>query len=154
MSYEKLLCEKLDEAEELVKSILTAHRNYFSELKPSMLPDGAAGEYAITNYSTGEILYVGRTKIIRQRIYNNHLMGPKSNAHLKKYLVEVEKEPSVTDMEQTKSYLKNYCYVQYILEPNVLRRDQIEGLLSFMLNVKYMYEGHYIFRREKYAKIS
>ena len=45
-------------------------------------------------------------------------------------------------MEQAKSYLKNYCYVQYILEPNVLRRGQIEGLLSFMLNVKYMHEEH------------
>ena len=79
---------------------------YFKELKPSVLPDQLAAVYAITDTSTGEVLYVGRTKNIRRRLYTNHLMGPKTNARLKKYLVEDPNQPQITDMLVAKEYLK------------------------------------------------
>ena len=96
----------------------------------------------IFDKNTGETLYVGRTKNLRQRLYNNHLMGPKSNARLKKYLVEDPSVTNITTMAEAKLYLRDSCYFQYIAEPDVIRRGQIEGLLSYLLNVRYIHEEH------------
>lgn len=134
--------ERTHEAQKITESILSAPKFYFRDLKPSLLTDKMEAVYAITDTSAGEVLYVGRTKNIRQRLYNNHLMGPKTNARLKKYLVEDPLQPQITTMEQAKVYLKENCYAQFIPEPDMVKRGQIEGLLSFMLNVRYIHEEH------------
>lgn len=133
---------RLQTALELTNTIRNAPKYYFSTLKPSHLQDGLAVIYAITNRDTGEVLYVGRTKNLQRRLYTNHLMGPKSNARLKKYLVEDKNEPDIQTMEEAKQYLRDHCYFQYIAESDVRKRGQIEGLLSFMLDVRYMHEEH------------
>ena len=133
---------RIHEAKRITEEILSSPKYYFKDLKPSLLIDKLEAVYAITDMSTGEILYVGRTKNIRQRLYNNHLMGPKTNARLKKYLVEDPLQPQITTMEQAKAYLKENCYAQFIPEPDMVKRGQIEGLLSFMLNVRYIHEEH------------
>ena len=134
--------QRLIDAKRIVDDILNAPKYYFKELKPSMLPDQLAGVYAITDTSTGEVLYVGRTKNVRRRLYTNHLMGPKTNARLKKYLVEDPNQPQITDMLIAKEYLKANCYAQYVPEEDMVKRGQIEGLLSYMLNVRYIHEEH------------
>lgn len=68
-------------------------------------------------------------------IYNNHLHGPITNARLKKYLIEDSDEPGVTDLETAKQYIKEHCYVQFKVINNLLERGQVEGLLSFLLDV-------------------
>lgn len=133
---------RIYEARRIAEDILLSPKYYFKDLKPSMLIDKLEAVYAITDVSTGEVLYVGRTKNIRQRLYNNHLMGPKTNARLKKYLVEDPLQPQISDMEQAKEYLRTNCYAQFIPEPDMVKRGQIEGLLSFMLNVRYIHEEH------------
>ena len=134
--------QRLIDAKRIVDDILHAPKYYFKELKPSLLPDQLAAVYAITDTSTGEILYVGRTKNVRRRLYTNHLMGPKTNARLKKYLVEDPNHPQITDMLAAKEYLKSNCYAQYLPEDDMVKRGQIEGLLSYMLNVRYNHEEH------------
>lgn len=134
--------QRLIDAKRIVDDILHAPKYYFKELKPSLLPDQLAAVYAITDTSTGEILYVGRTKNVRRRLYTNHLMGPKTNARLKKYLVEDPNQPQITDMLAAKEYLKANCYAQYLPEDDMVKRGQIEGLLSYMLNVRYIHEEH------------
>jgi hypothetical protein len=69
-------------------------------------------------------------------------MGTKTSARLKKYLVEDPELPEITDMKAAKEYLKDYCYFQYIPIAYMVKRGQIEGLLSFLLNVKYIHEEH------------
>ena len=125
----------------IVEKMLTAPKVTFAEVKPSQLPD-APGVYVIKNYDSDETLYVGRTKNLRQRIYSNHLHGPLSNARLKKYLIEDPNEPSITDLAEAKKYLKDCCYVQFQIIDDLLERGQVEGLLSFLLNVRYLYEEH------------
>ncbi|WMJ22425.1 GIY-YIG nuclease family protein [Paludicola sp. MB14-C6] len=115
---------------------------FFGNLVPSMLEDRLAVVYAIFNVNTGEALYVGRTKNLRQRLYTNHLMGPKSNARLKKYLVEDDNESKVTTMEEAKVFLKENCYFQYLEEPDMRKRGRLEGLLSYLLGVRYIHEEH------------
>lgn len=134
--------QRLIDAKRIVDDILHAPKYYFKELKPSVLPDQLAAVYAITDTSTGEVLYVGRTKNVRRRLYTNHLMGPKTNARLKKYLVEDPNQPQITDMLAAKEYLKANCYAQYLPEDDMVKRGQIEGLLSYMLNVRYIHEEH------------
>ena len=134
--------QRLIDAKRIVDDILHAPKYYFKELKPSVLPDQLAAVYAITDTSTGEVLYVGRTKNVRRRLYTNHLMGPKTNARLKKYLVEDPNQPQITDMLVAKEYLKENCYAQYVPEEDMVKRGQIEGLLSYMLNVRYIHEEH------------
>ena len=112
-----------------------------AEVKPSQIPD-APGVYVIKIRDSDETLYVGRTKNLRQRIYSNHLHGPLSNARLKKYLIEDPNEPSIKDLAAAKQYLKDFCYVQFQVIDDLLERGQAEGLLSFLLNVRYLYEEH------------
>src|ERR1035438_3163295 len=60
----------------------------YSKLKPSEIPENS-GVYLISygNDENEVPYYIGRTKNLRQRLYNNHLMGPLTNARLKKYLI-------------------------------------------------------------------
>lgn len=129
------------DAKAIVEQLLSGKKYYFSDLKPSDLPE-EAGVYAIFEKDHCENLYVGRTKNLRQRLYNNHLMGSKTNARLRKYLVEDPKEPTITTMEEAKQYLKDHCYFQFIHVEDVRRRGQIEGMLGFFLDVRYIHEEH------------
>lgn len=115
---------------------------YFKGLTPSDIPENIAGVYVIFDDLTRETLYVGRTKNLRRRLYTNHLHGPKENARLKKYLVEDETQDHIQDMADAKKYLKDYCYVKYIKEDDTVRRGRIEGLFSYLFDVKYIHEEH------------
>lgn len=107
-----------------------------------MLEEGLAVVYVIFNKDSAEALYVGRTKNLRRRMYTNHLMGPATNARLKKYLVEDECQLEVTNMQEAKRFLKDHCYFQFVVEPNTQMRGQIEGVLGYLLNVRYIHEEH------------
>ena len=137
-----LIDERLSESKAIADRMFGSKTYLFADLKPSDLKDGLPVVYAIFDKNTGETLYVGRTKNLRQRLYNNHLMGPKSNARLKKYLVEDPTVTNITTMVEAKQYLRDSCCFQFITEPDVIRRGQIEGLLSYLLNVRYIHEEH------------
>ena len=133
--------KKLIEVEEIVDRLINSKKYFFSELKPTTLPK-CPGVYAIFNKDTGENLYVGRTKNLCQRLYNNHLMGPESNARLKKYLVDDENETEIEDMEDAKQLLKDHCYFQFLRVDDFRERGRIEGMLGFFLGVRYIHEEH------------
>jgi len=135
------MLERLQEGISLTNQFLSVPGVSFCDLKPSNIP-AEPGVYAIFNKETNETLYVGRTKNLRQRLYNNHLHGPSSNARLKKYLVEDANEPGITSLDEAKTYLKENCFFRFIIKEDTLKRGRLEGLLSFMLNVRYMYEEH------------
>ena len=136
-----MIAEKMQEGIRLAENFLSTARISFSELKPSELPE-KPGVYAIFCRDTGETLYVGRTKNIRQRLHRQHLNGTFSNARLKKYLVEDPKETDIPDINAAKHFLLDNCYFQYIPEPDIRQRGQIEGLLGYLLNVRYIHEEH------------
>lgn len=87
----------------ITNKLLNAEPVYFKDLKPSDIPENISGVYAIFDSSSNEVLYVGRTKNLRQRLYNNHLHGPKTNARLKKYLVEDKLQKDIMDMNDGKA---------------------------------------------------
>lgn len=134
--------QRLSEAKRLLEQLTASPKYHFSDLKPSHLVDGLPVVYAIFDEGTGETLYVGRTKNLRRRLYTNHLMGPRANARLKKYLTDDPAMPEIETMEQAKQYLKDRCYFQYVEEGDMRRRGQVEGLLGFLLDVRYIHEEH------------
>ena len=69
-------------------------------------------------------------------------MGPETNARLKKYLAEDKDRPDIPNMNAAKRYLIDNCYFQYIRMDEKVKRGQIEGLLSYLLNVTYIHEEH------------
>lgn len=126
----------------IAEQLLAVKPLYFRDLVPSDIPENISGVYAIFDDTTKETLYVGRTKNLRRRLYTNHLHGPKANARLKKYLVEDETQQAIRDMSDAKQYLKDHCFVKYIVEDDTVQRGKIEGLLSFLLDVRYIHEEH------------
>ena len=137
-----MIAERLEKAMALSEQLLKSKAYFFADLRPSDLDNRLAAVYAIFHKDDPQALYVGRTKNIRQRMYQNHLMGPTTNVRLKKYLIQDEAISEVTDVESAKRFIMAYCYFQFIPEPNIEPRGRIEGLFSFMLNVRYIHEEH------------
>ncbi len=134
--------ERLAQAQEYAEKLLNSKRYDFDELKPSDLEDRLPVVYAIFDKADGVCLYVGRTKNLRRRLYTNHLMGPETNARLKKYLVKDPKRTDIITMDDAKEYLRKRCRFQYLPVDDMRLRGQIEGLLSYLLDVKYIHEEH------------
>lgn len=135
------LSNRMGEAQRIVEQLLNSQQYTFRGLTPSML-ESVPGVYAIFDQTTGATLYVGRTKNIRRRLYTNHLMGPETNARLKKYLAEDRNRQDIPNIVAAKQYLLDNCYFQYIRVDEMVKRGQIEGLLSYLLNVTYIHEEH------------
>lgn len=138
---EHIVSERMHEGVKLCERFLAGKKTLFADVKPSDIPE-EKGVYTIFDKDTGEALYVGRTKNLRQRLYNNHLHGPITNARLKKYLIDDQNKPDISNPSKAKDYLKRQCYFQFVIEEDLMKRGQMEGLLSFLLNVRYLYEEH------------
>jgi hypothetical protein len=114
---------------------------HFRDLTPSRVPE-APGVYIITAVIDGseKPYYIGRSKNLRQRLYSNHLMGPRSNARLKKYLVDFGE---CSDMASAKDFIRQNCIARWIEESDTRKRGAIEGYTTGLLFPKYgIYEEH------------
>jgi len=100
-------------------------------MTPSMLPQ-VAGVYLITKLERGTETpyYIGRTKNIKQRLYNNHLMGRRSSAPLKKYLIDNQ---VCSTIEEAKEFILRYCVARWIEESDYRIRGAIEGYCTAVL---------------------
>ena len=133
---------RLKSARDIYNQFVSEVAYSFSDIKPSDLPE-KAGVYIIMPKDTEEVLYVGRTRNIRQRIYNNHLMGNKSSARLKKYLVEDDvRHPDIKGYPDAKEYLKVNCIFRYILIEDNNERGHIEGLMGYLTDARYIESEH------------
>jgi len=107
----------------------------FSQMIPSLLPE-TAGVYLITKIE-GDIeisYYVGRTRNIRQRLYDNHLMGPLANARLKKYLIDNQISST---LDEAKDFILRHCAARWIEEEDYRRRGAIESFCTAALFPEY-----------------
>ena len=136
------MMNRISEIPALYDSMIQAEKYYFNDIKPSQLEENLPVVYSITNFKTGMVLYVGKTTRLRRRLYTNHLMGSLNTARLKKYLIDDPEVPEVVDLDSAKKYLKANCYFQYVAEYDMRKRGQLEGLFSFILNVKYVDKEH------------
>lgn len=129
-------------ASEVWDKVFSSNVYQFSSLVPSELPE-KAGVYVIWLKNTEEVLYVGRTRNIRQRLYTNHLMGNKLSARLKKYLVDDNiNYPEIVEYSEAKDFIKKNCCVQFLLVEDNNDRGHIEGLLGFLTDARYIEAEH------------
>lgn len=123
------------------RQMLNAGRIAFSGLTPSKVPT-APGVYVITalKYGLEYPYYVGRTTNLQQRIYTNHLMGPLSNAQLKKHLID---SGECVDIADAKAFIRQYCVVRWVEQEGFRERGALEGYATALLFPKYgIYEEH------------
>jgi len=66
----------VNDGRQVIIEVMKASKYSFQDVTPSVLPSGP-GIYVITT-DNGEILRAGKTKVLCQRIYQNHLMGDQS----------------------------------------------------------------------------
>jgi len=121
--------------------LLAAKPLAFADLTPSKVPK-AAGVYVITAVKSRYELpyYVGRTKNLQQRLYNNHLMGPLSNARLKKHLIDAGECRDVAD---AKGFIRKHCVVRWVKQEGFRQRGALEGYATGLLFPKHgIYEEH------------
>ena len=124
--------------------LVSCERIPFMLLKPRMIPE-EPGVYLITarNSRYEDIYYIGRTKNLRRRVYQNHLMGSLSNARLKKYLIKDIELMRVKDKYDAKEFIRAHCYVRWIEEDDMRNRAAIEGYTTGLLFPRYgIYEEH------------
>ena len=134
--------ERLKEIPLLIAKMKDSPMHYFNNLKPSDLPVDLSVVYAITNFHTNEVLYVGKTTKLRRRLYTNHLMGNLATARLKKYLIDDSEIKEVVDLNSAKQYIKDHCFFQYVTEHDMRKRGQLEGLFSYLLDVRFVDKEH------------
>lgn len=133
---------RLESAREVYNQLINSKVHSFSNIVRSELPE-KAGVYIIWLKDTEEVLYVGRTRNIRQRMYTNHLMGNKSSARLKKYLVDDNIfHPEIVEYSDAKKYIRENCNFQYILVEDNNERGHIEGLMGYLTNARYIESEH------------
>src|SRR4030042_979949 len=102
----------------------------FENMKPSDLPE-QSGVYLITVRK--KPYYIGRTKNLQQRLYNNHLMGPLANARLQKYLIEAGE---CADRQAAKQFPRAHASVRWLEEPAMRPRSFLECYFTAMLEPK------------------
>jgi hypothetical protein len=133
--FQRIVDSQLRFLSERFNALLCATPMAFADMKPSMIPQ-KAGVYVITaNFSGSEHpYYVGRTKNLRQRLYNNHLMGPLSNARLKNCLIS---RGECEDILAAKEFLRRCCSARWIEQDGFRERGAIEGYATGLLFPKH-----------------
>lgn len=127
--------------DEAFHRLMNAESLPFSRMTPSKVPN-KGGVYLITAQLNGSerAYYVGRSKNLRRRLYTNHLMGPLTNARLKKYLIN---SGECSDIAEAKKFLQKYCLARWIEEVDIRKRGAIEGYVTGLLFPKHgIYEEH------------
>lgn len=107
----------------------------FAALTPSRVPQ-AGGVYLVSATINGVELpyYVGQSSNLSERLYRNHLMGPTSNARLKRYLCASRECP---DEDGAKLFILAACAARWVLQERRRERGILEAYVTAMLAPKY-----------------
>ena len=130
--------ERLRQLDVVVRQLLSSPVLVFDERSHRLLPE-QQGIYAIYVKSArpGDVLRAGKTRTaasgLRQRIYQNHLMG-KQTGNLRSQLVQ---EGVCKGMEDTKPWIRANCVVQYVVIEGDDMRKWAEYMMLALLQPKY-----------------
>jgi hypothetical protein len=107
----------------------------FESITPSSIPS-EGGIYFISDLSqrNEEIIYVGQTSNLSQRIYTNQLQGDKMGSQVKVAFIE---HGRAKDLESAKDYLKKYCAVHFDVVHDFREREMKEGFAKAILKPQF-----------------
>ena len=103
----------------------------FCNLIYKSIPE-SSGIYIISERDTSNIVYIGLSANLRDRIYRNHLMGDAAASSLKRKLMKLKK----LTRQEAKDYIKKYLYVRFKVMPEK-EVKRIEHFMIAILNPKY-----------------
>ncbi|HTW92371.1 MAG TPA: GIY-YIG nuclease family protein [bacterium] len=119
---------------------LASRARPFRTLVPSKLPT-TGGIYAIsiTRGPYAGIVYVGTTKNLRQRLYQNHLMGDKHASQLRNALVHFD---CAYDHDEAKRFMRESCGYRFFEDTNEKERQVKEAFAIAALRPEFsIYKG-------------
>ena len=99
-------CERLLED---LKDCLKIKPIKFSNLVYKDIPQ-TTGIYILSEKDERNVVYVGITSNLRERVYRNHLMGNAISSNLKKKLMEIKK----ITKEEVKDYIKKHGMEKFL----------------------------------------
>jgi hypothetical protein len=107
----------------------------FSELAPSTIPL-QGGIYFISDLSPRyeEIIYVGQSGNLSQRIYMNQLQGDKNGSQIKNAIIA---HGRAKDFDSAKIYLKENFGVRFDVVPDFREREMREGFAKAVLKPQF-----------------
>lgn len=120
--------------DKLQKLISTPPYPFDGNLRRNLPIDG--GVYRIFEDSSNwkESIYIGTTRNLRERIYNNLLMGERRSHTLKRKLI---KNAGFTNEKAVKQYLKRKCRVQFLELKDKCERTLFEHFAISVLKPKF-----------------
>ena len=127
--------ERIESLKSRLDDLLKSEPVPYLNLTESALPK-VGGVYLISANINGDNVpyYVGRASILGRRLYTNHLMGNKSTARLKKYMIE---SGEALNIMAAKEFMRNSCSIQWVLENEYRNRGVLEGFFTSVLFPKY-----------------
>jgi len=107
----------------------------FDSITPSAVPpDG--GIYFISDLSqrNEEIMYIGLSSNLSQRVYTNQLQGDKMASQIKTALIE---HGRAKDLRLAKDYLRKFCTVRFDVVHDYREREMREGFAKAVLKPQF-----------------
>lgn len=107
----------------------------FDSIAPSSIPS-EGGIYFISDLSQRkeEVIYVGLSSNLSQRIYTNQLQGDKMASQIKVAFIE---HGRAKNLESAKDYLKKFCVVRFDVVHDFREREMREGFAKAVLKPQF-----------------
>ena len=118
-----------------LEGVLSGERFKFDSISPSALPS-EGGIYFISDFSQRdeEILYIGLSSKLSQRVYMNQLQGDEMASQIKVALI---KHGRAKDLTAAKDYLRKFCAVRFDVVPDYREREMREGFAKAVLKPQF-----------------
>ena len=128
-------CRRVFELTKWLDDLLQQEPLRFSDMQPGDIPQ-TGGVYLVSDFGHGreEIVYVGLTGKLRQRVWSNQYRGNEKSAPVKVALVHLGR---ATDMTSAKEYMHEHSAVRFDVVPDYREREMREGFAKAVLNPEF-----------------
>ena len=118
-----------------LEEVLSGEPIKFASITPSALPS-EGGIYFISDFSQRdeEIIYIGLSGNISQRVYTSQLQGDKMASQIKVALIE---HGRAKGLPSAKDYLRKSCAVRFGVVPDYREREMREGFAKAVLKPQF-----------------
>lgn len=127
--------QRIFELTKWLSEVLSRDSIKFDSITPSAIPSDG-GIYFISDLSQNkeEIIYVGQSGNLSQRIYTSQLQGDEMASQIKVALIE---HKIAKDLISAKDYLREFCAVWFDVVPDYREREMREGFAKAVLKPQF-----------------
>lgn len=118
----------MDYFREKLDILLSSQPLYFKDISENLVSE-APGVYAIFSKIEGKTLYVGKTKNIRERVFDTHLAGWMGD----KVVQYAKSKNIIHSKEDIAGFLVEYCFIRWVTETDYKKQESLESYISAIL---------------------